>query len=60
MEKIILSLSALFPGFAFAHEEHGVTLKENTWHVLASPEHAWPLTIAVALVVIVGLVKLRS
>lgn len=60
MNKIILSLSTLFPTLALAHEEHGPALMENLWHVLASPEHAWPLTIAVTLAVVVGWVKSRS
>ena len=60
MKKFILLLSTLSPSLAFAHEEHGASLMENIWHVLASPQHAWPLTIAVVLAVIVGLVKQRS
>jgi len=60
MNKIILLIITLFPTFASAHEDHGASFMENIWHVLASPEHAWPLTIAVVLVVIGIFVKQRS
>jgi len=60
MKKIILSLSTLFPCLALAHEDHGISFMENIWHVLASPEHAWPLTIAVVLVAIGLLIKQRA
>jgi hypothetical protein len=60
MNKIILSLLTLFPSLAAAHEDHGSTLMENIWHVLANPEHAWPLSIAIVLVAIGLLIKKRS
>ena len=60
MNKILLIFTASFPALAFAHEEHGHSFVENIWHVLSSPEHAWPLTIAVVVAVIVGVVKQRS
>jgi hypothetical protein len=60
MNKIILLVITLFPTLASAHEVHGTSFMENIWHVLASPEHAWPLTIAVVLVAIGIFVKQRS
>jgi hypothetical protein len=59
MAKILLSISILFPSIALAHEAHGQTLMENLWHVLASPEHAWPLTIALAMTVVVVFINNR-
>lgn len=60
MNKIILLLVTLFPTLAAAHQEHGTSLMENIWHVLANPEHAWPLSIAIVLVAIGLLIKKRS
>jgi hypothetical protein len=60
MNKLILSISALFPTIALAHEEHGPTLMENLWHVFTNLEHVWPLTIAVVLVGVVAWVEVRS
>jgi hypothetical protein len=60
MNKIILLLATLFPTLASAHDDHGTSFMENIWHVLASPEHAWPLTIAVVLVAIGLFIKQRS
>ncbi|MBT3504752.1 MAG: hypothetical protein HN475_03155 [Piscirickettsiaceae bacterium] len=59
MRKFLLSMSILFPSIALAHEAHGQTLMENLWHVLASPEHAWPLTIALAITVVVVCINSR-
>jgi hypothetical protein len=59
MHKILLLLSTLFPSIALAHETHGHTLVENLWHVLSSPQHAWPLTIALVIASIVVFVKHR-
>jgi len=60
MNKIALLLIALFPTLASAHDDHGTSFMTNIWHVLASPEHAWPLTIAIVLVAIGLIIKQRS
>ncbi len=59
MNKLIVLLLALFPVLAQAHEDHGTSLFANIKHVLSSPEHMWPLTIALVLVA-VGVVIKRS
>jgi hypothetical protein len=60
MNKIILLLITLFPTLASAHQDHGTSFMGNIWHVLANPEHAWPLTITIVLVAIGIFVKQRS
>lgn len=59
MKKLIFIMITLLPVSAFAHETHGAGLFENLRHVLSNPEHTWPLTIALLLVVI-GLIKQRN
>jgi hypothetical protein len=56
MNKLLLSLVAFFPVLAHAHEEHGHTLLENLTHVFSNPEHVWPLTLGLVLVVVIGFV----
>lgn len=51
MKKVVFAAMALFPLLAHAHEEHGASLLENLWHVLASPEHVWPLTAGIVLII---------
>ncbi|MFT7235393.1 MAG: hypothetical protein ACI9QV_000970 [Methylophagaceae bacterium] len=51
MNKIIILAISLLPLIAHAHEDHGVSLLENFWHVFASPEHVWPLTAGMVLVI---------
>jgi hypothetical protein len=60
MNKLVLLLATLFPSLALAHEEHGVTLLDNVWHVLASPLHAWPLTAIIILIAVIGFFKARA
>ncbi len=57
--KKLASLMALFPLTASAHESHGEHLYQMLRHVFSSPEHVWPLTLGLALVVLVWL-KSRS
>tara|TARA_R110002095_G_scaffold19039_3_gene21795 strand:- start:2112 stop:2336 length:225 start_codon:yes stop_codon:yes gene_type:complete len=60
MNKLVLLLGTLFPVLALAHEEHGATLLDNVWHVLASPLHSWPLTLIIILVAVIGVFKARA
>lgn len=59
MNKIIFALMTLLPTLAFAHDDHGASMLEGLWHVFASPEHIWPLTAGVVLVVVLW-VRSRS
>mgnify|MGYP003384946489 CR=1 FL=1 len=54
MKKLLLAAITFFPAIASAHEEHGHTLLENLTHVFSNPEHVWPLTIGIVLVVAIG------
>lgn len=54
MNKLLVTLMALFPVLAHAHEEHGHSLLENLSHVFSNPEHVWPLTLGILLVVVIG------
>jgi len=56
MNKLLITLLALFPALAYAHEEHGHSLLENISHVFSNPEHVWPLTLGLVLVGIIGFV----
>jgi hypothetical protein len=57
--KKLLTLLALFPATASAHESHGHHLYEMIHHVITSPEHMWPLTLGLAVVVFL-LIKRRG
>jgi hypothetical protein len=48
-------LTALFPLVANAHEDHGRSVLENLSHVFSNPEHAWPLTLGLVLVVVAAI-----
>ncbi len=53
MQKLLILLIGLFPALSHAHNEHGHSLLDNLSHVLSSPEHVWPLTLGLVLVVAV-------
>jgi hypothetical protein len=57
--KKLLTLAALLPSTAFAHDDHGSHLYEGLKHVLSSPEHVWPLTIGLVIVAYI-IIKKRS
>lgn len=59
MNKFILSIASLSPTLALAHDEHGSSLMQNINHILANPEHMWPLSIIAALAVVVTVMKVR-
>jgi hypothetical protein len=52
MKKLLVTLTTLFPLVANAHEDHGHSVLENLSHVLSNPEHAWPLSLGLVLVVV--------
>lgn len=54
MNKLLVSFMALFPVLADAHEDHGHSLLENLSHVFSNPEHVWPLTLGIVLVIVIG------
>lgn len=54
MNKLLVTLITLFPVLAHAHEEHGHSMLENLLHVFSNPEHVWPLTLGILLVVVIG------
>ena len=54
MNKLLVTLITLFPVLAHAHEEHGHSMLENLSHVFSNPEHVWPLTLGILLVVVIG------
>jgi hypothetical protein len=54
MNKLFVAFITLFPVLAQAHKEHGHNISENISHVFSSPEHLWPLTLGIILIVVIG------
>ena len=54
MKKLILTLGALSGLPVFAHPGHGSENPLSPGHYVANPEHALPLTLTIAAVVVVA------
>jgi hypothetical protein len=52
MKKLLVTLITLFPFVANAHEDHGHSVLENLSHVFSNPQHAWPLSLGLVLVIV--------
>lgn len=54
MNKLLVAIVTLFPALAYAHQEHGHNLSENISHIFSNPEHVWPLSFGIVLIVVIG------
>lgn len=53
MKKILFTIMSVFPALAHAHNDHGIGILENLWHVFTNPGHIWPLTAGIVLAIFV-------